>query len=219
LANGIEPFFSIFPFSFHFSVHRNIYLKEYTKMKNSRKVLSLVSRLTILFLLTFTAESKAQLKKMSAEQLTQESTAILYGKCSEIRCEWTADKDIILTHVTIIPEEYVKGNLGAEAVLTIPGGRVGDIVYEVSEMPVFIEGEEVFAFAWKHPSGKNLVTGGYQGKLKIEKDKKTGKKTVPVIASVGLDDTAKAKDEKESKRPKKVLLDDFINEVKGFTNN
>jgi len=188
-------------------------------MKNPRKVFSLVSRLTILFLLTFPAESKAQLKKMSAEQLTQVSTAILYGKCSKIRCEWNADKDIILTHVTIVPEEYLKGNLGAEAILTIPGGRVGDIVYEVSEMPVFLEGEEVFTFAWKHPSGKNLVTGGHQGKLKIEKDKKTGKKTVPVIASAVLDDsTAESKDEMKSQKPKKVLLDDFINEVKGFTN-
>ena len=189
-------------------------------MKNPRKVFSLVSMLTIIFLLSFPAESKAQLKKMSAEQLTQESTAILYGKCSEIRCEWNADQDIILTHVTIVPEEYLKGNLGTEAVLTIPGGRVGDIVYEVSEMPVFIEGEEVFAFAWKHPSGKNLVTGGHQGKLKIEKDKKTGKKTVQVKDSAELEDAPETgKDDKKPKKPKKVLLDDFINEVKGFTNN
>ena len=28
--------------------------------------------------------------------------------------------------------------------------------------------------------GKNLVTGGYQGKMKIEKDSKTGKKMVEV---------------------------------------
>ena len=174
-------------------------------MKTPKRIFRLVFWLLLSFLIFSLTESKAQHKKMSAKDLTQESTAILYGKCSKIKSEWNEKQDIIFTYVTIIPEEYVKGNLGPEAVITIPGGRVGDIIYEVSEMPVFIEGEEVVAFIWKHPSGKNLVTGGFQGKLKIEKDKQTGQRTV------------KGKD--KTQKPKKVKLDDFINEVKGYLNN
>jgi hypothetical protein len=171
------------------------------------------------FLLFWPTESNAQLKEMSAEELTLESTAILYGKCSKVSCEWNATKDIILTHVTIVPEEYVKGNLGAEAILTIPGGRVGDIVYEVSEMPVFIEGEEVFAFAWKHPSGKNLVLGGQHGKLKIEKDKQTGKRMVnkKILEEEGESDSL----EKDYQRPpkfRKILLEDYVSEVRQYMN-
>ena len=73
------------------------------------------------------------------------------------------------------PEEYLKGDLGSGAIIAIPGGRVDNVIYEVSETPVFIEGEEVVAFIWTNPAGKNLITGGYQGKMKIEKDSKTGK--------------------------------------------
>jgi hypothetical protein len=144
--------------------------------------------------------SMAQLKKMSAEDLTNESTAILYGKCSKVESEWNQEMDLIFTTVTVIPEEYIKGDLGPEAQITIPGGQVGDIIYEVSEMPVFLEGEEVFAFIWEHPSGKNLVTGGKQGKMKIEKDKNTGKRKV----------------KGDPHKPEKELLEDFTQKIRGY---
>ena len=66
--------------------------------------------------------------------------------------------------------------MGSEVTITVPGGQVGDIIYEVSEMPDFQKGEEVFAFIWQHPSGENMITGGYLGKLKIDKDVQTRKK-------------------------------------------
>lgn len=152
----------------------------------------------LLFLIP--SESWAQLKKMSAEDLTTQSTAILYGKCSKVKSEWNQENDLIFTTVTVIPEEYIKGNLGTEALITIPGGQVDDIIYEVSEMPVFVEGEEVFAFIWEHPSGKNLVTGGKQGKMKIERDKITGKRKL----------------KGDPNKPEKELLEDFTQKVKGY---
>lgn len=151
-------------------------------------------------LILIPTESMAQLKKMSAEDLTKSSTAILYGKCSKVESKWNQEHDLIFTTVTVIPEEYLKGDLGTEAQITIPGGQVGDIIYEVSEMPVFLEGEEVFAFIWEDPSGRNLVTGGKQGKMKIEKDKKTGKRKV----------------KGDPQKPDKELLEDFTQKVKGY---
>jgi hypothetical protein len=145
-------------------------------------------------------ESRAQLKKMSAEDLTKKSTAILYGQCSRVESEWNQERDLIFTTVTVIPEEYIKGNLGSLVLITVPGGQVDDIIYEVSEMPVFMEGEEVFAFIWEHPSGKNLVTGGKQGKMKIEKDKNTGKRKL----------------KGDPHKPEKELLEDFTAKVRGY---
>ena len=169
-------------------------------MKTHRSAFNMAFVLFTSLLIIIPTESKAQLKKMTAEDLTQESTAILYGKCSKVKSEWNKEKDLIFTTVTIVPEEYLKGNLGSEALITIPGGQVDNIIYEVSEMPVFTEGEEVFAFVWTHPSGKNLITGGPQGKMKIEKDKKTGKKKV----------------KGNPHKPEKVLLEDFTKEVRGY---
>ncbi len=106
------------------------------------------------FLVYSGMECYGQHKIMSSKDLTVESTAVLYGRCSKVKCEWNETKDIIFTYVTVVPEEYIKGNLGSQAILTVPGGRVGDIIYEVSEMPVFTEGEEVVAFVWTNPSGQ-----------------------------------------------------------------
>ena len=169
-------------------------------MKTYRSFICMAFLLLAALFILIPTESMAQLKKMSAEGLTNKSTAILYGKCSKVKSEWNQENDLIFTTVTVIPEEYIKGDLGAEAQITIPGGQVGDIIYEVSEMPVFLEGEEVFAFIWEHPSGKNLVTGGKQGKMKIEKDKNTGKRKV----------------KGDPNKPDKELLEDFTQKVKGY---
>ena len=180
-------------------------------MKEQSNVIGLTLLMVAAIVLLLPVAGTAQVMQMSAEELTTESTSILYGKCTNMESAWTEDKEMILTTVTVVPEYYLKGNLGNEVTITVPGGQVGDIVYEVSEMPDFQKGEEVFAFIWKHPSGMNLVTGGYQGKMKIDKDKKTGIRTVPGKALGKEKSLTKTK-------PEKVSLDDFTREVEGYMN-
>ena len=197
-------------------------------------------RLIMISLLLFTAAGMflpstcvAQVKKMSAQELTNESTSILYGKCTRLESTWTEDRSMILTRVTVVPEQYLKGNLGNEVTITVPGGQVGDIIYEVSEMPAFQKGEEVFAFIWQNPSGMNLVTGGYQGKLQIRTDVKTGLKTLegrqlgkiaprklPQAPTTTGQVPAKAAKAPTLPQPKseRISLDDFTKEVQGYLN-
>lgn len=179
-------------------------------MKNLKNLINLTLLVIFSFLLLLSAESKAQVIKMSDKDLTERSTTVLYGKCSKVKSEWNDKKDLIFTQVTVVPEEYIKGNLGSEAVITIPGGQVDDILYEVSEMPVFIEGEEVIAFISTNPAGKNLITGGYQGKMKIEKDKTTGQRMVQ-------DSGAEILAPGQVKKP--VKLEDFVVKLKGWAMN
>ena len=183
------------------------------------------------FMLPLTCE--AQVKNMTAEELALESSSILYGKCTNMESAWTENNEMIFTTVTVVPEYYLKGNLGGEVSITIPGGQVGDIVYEVSEMPAFQKDEEVFAFIWKHPSGKNLITGGYLGKLKIDTDAQTGRRTVsggqlstevpeqfiqePKPSTETATKSAQATTPSETK-PNKVSLDDFTREIEGYLN-
>jgi len=171
----------------------------------------------VLILILPISECNAQLRKMTNRELTIKSTSVIYGKCSEVRSEWNESRDMIFTTVTIAPEGYVKGNLGGQAVITVPGGRIGDIIYEVSEMPVFTRGEEVFAFVYSHPSGKNLVTGGFQGKMRIEKDPATGKRMVKSkkITTKALSKDLKGVDTKPVATDK-TLLEDLIKEVEGY---
>lgn len=187
-------------------------------MKDLKKTCNLTCRLLISLLIIPIANSTAQVKEMSVKDLTKESTAVLYGRCSKVRCEWNENKSIMYSYVTVVPEGYIKGNLGSEAVIAVPGGRIEDIVYEVSEMPVFAEGEDVVAFIWTNPAGKNLVTGGYQGKMKIEKDVRTGKR---MVQAVGLDAEADFQKQGRGKplKSEKVPLEDFVSKVRGYANN
>ena len=187
-------------------------------MKTLKKISIISFWLITSHLLLPQTECRAQVIKMSAKDLTKASSAVLYGKCSNIKCEWNEKKDIIYTYVTIAPEGYIKGNLGSESVITIPGGRVGNIIYEVSEMPFFTEGEEVVVFVSKGKTGRNLVTGGFQGKMRIEKDAKTGKRMVQGYYPEGKAD-AETKGAGQSGKSEKVSLEDFISELRGYLNN
>ena len=171
----------------------------------------------ILLVSSLSMDCFAQHKRMTTKDLTVESTSVVYGKCSRIRSEWNPDHSIIYTRVTIKPEGYIKGNLGPETIITIPGGRVGDIIYEVSEMPVFTVDEEVVTFVYEHPSGKNLVTGGFQGKIRIEKDPVSGERVIntkPATGKLGADDLKGAA--KSKLDTDKTKLSDFIREIEGY---
>lgn len=187
-------------------------------MKDLKKIISLTFYLLFCFLFFSINESNAQVKEMSTQDLTTASTAVFYGKCSKKSCDWDENHRIIYTYVTVVPEEYLKGNLGSTAVIAVPGGQVGDIVYEVSDMPVFTVGEEVMAFVRTNPAGKNLVTGGYQGKMKIDTDKKTGKKMV-FGTGLGAETDVQSQGISKTMKPERQKLEDFIAKVKAYLKN
>lgn len=154
----------------------------------------------------------AQVYEMSTQELTEESTSIHVGKCVEKASFWNDKHDRIFTKVKFTVEETIKGESVTETEVLVPGGRMGNIIYEVSDMPVFIEGEESLLFLWKNPSGKKIVTGALHGKRTIHKDKNTGQKMI-------LDRKAKHEEDKEPHGKglaKKRLLKDYVDEIKGY---
>jgi hypothetical protein len=187
-------------------------------MEELKKIIRHAFYLSLCFLVISITECAAQVKEMSAKELTTESTAVFYGKCSKIESKWNDKKSIIFTYVTVTPEAYIKGNLGTTALITVPGGQVGDILYEVSDMPVFVVGEDLMAFVWKDPSGKNLITGGYQGKMKIEKDAKTGKRMVNT-SGIAVEPDLQTQPNGKTTKPDKVQLEDFVTKLKSYAKN
>lgn len=182
-------------------------------LKNKFRLISLA--IAVLMLIT-SAECYSQVKKMSAKELTEESTAVLYGRCKSKKCEWNENRSAIYTYITIAPEEYIKGHLGSEVVVIVPGGRVDDIVYEVSETPFFADDEEVVAFIWTNPKGKNLITGGFQGKMKIDRDEKTGKRMVD--AGV-MEDEVQVPVPGQARKIARIELEDFVIKLKDYAKN
>jgi hypothetical protein len=129
------------------------------------------SRLVLLtFLLVLSADTvHAQVARMQLDELSRVSTSVVQGTATRSRSVWNADRTQILTEITVAVSDQLKGSGSSETVITIPGGQIGNVRYEVSDMPSIEEGEEVLLFVWKHPSGRNLITGGVQGKLEIER--------------------------------------------------
>lgn len=129
--------------------------------------------------------SFAQLAKVSIDEMTGASTSIVHARTSSVRSYWTENEKYIMTDITLEVESALKGSASSRTVVTIPGGRVGSTLYEVSDMPVFVEGEEVVVFVWRRPDGFSTVTGGVMGKLTVVNDRENNIRMV-----VGLSEFA-----------------------------
>lgn len=180
---------------------------------------SFFAGITLCFLMP--SFSVAQARKASLQEMTETSHAIFTGKCLKKESAWNQGRTKIFTEVRIRTGEMIKGDPAAEVVLTIPGGQVGSTVYEVSDMPAFLEGEEVLVFLWKHPSGKNLVTGALQGKLTLVEEKSTGKKLVHGAGFLGEDvQLQKTQNLQKTAIEKigepKVYLDDLKSDIRKY---
>jgi hypothetical protein len=165
--------------------------------------------------------SFAQARMASLKEMTETSHAIVTGTCVKKESVWNQKRTKIFTQVTVQTADLIKGSPGAEVVITVPGGRVGNTIYEVSDMPNFREGEEMLVFLWKHPSGMNLVTGAMQGKMSIVTERATGRKVVQGASSLveslksqGVQSLQKAAPQKAE--TEKVYLDDFKASIRTF---
>jgi hypothetical protein len=163
----------------------------------------------------------AQARLASLKEMTESSNSIVTGKCVKKEIAWNAKRTKIFTQVTVRTADLIKGDPGAELVITVPGGRVGNTIYEVSDMPSFMEGEEMLVFVSKHPSGMNLVTGALQGKLSIVQERGTGRKVVQGASSLleGLKsrgDQSLQKAAPQKAETNRVYFDDFKASIRTF---
>jgi len=117
-----------------------------------------------LLLLISILDASALVKEKSLKDLVTESDNVIVGKVIDKKSYWEGGK--IFTDVTISVDLYFKGNPDNQIIIKVPGGAVGDIFAEVSDVPFFENDEEVFLF-----SKGNEVVGWNQGKFTIKNDK------------------------------------------------
>lgn len=100
--------------------------------------------IAVLILAIFT---NAVMIKIPLKQLVNGSEAIVIGRVLSVRCEWSLNKRLILSIVSVRVHETMRGDLMApELVLEVPGGTVGDLSLRVTDMPTFHENEEIVIF-------------------------------------------------------------------------
>jgi len=113
-------------------------------IKNVLKRVALAVLFLIWLLLTHALSSMIKLPLL---RLTQVSDVIILGNVEDIRCEWSLNREIILTVTTLKIKEVWKGNIRYSRVfIQTPGGTIGDLSLKVSDVSVFQKGEDVLVF-------------------------------------------------------------------------
>ena len=112
--------------------------------------------------------------RMSMEQMTHEASAIVHGKCVATQSQWVGRS--LVTEVTIMVEEALKGDVGTSLKVEVPGGvdfnRKHPIAMTYAGAPQFSLDEEAVLFLYRPVEGANgySVIGLSQGKFSIGRD-------------------------------------------------
>ena len=116
-------------------------------------------------------EGYPQIEKFSKEELVNKANSIVIGTITHIESQWNPEKTRIYTYVIVAVESNIKGINDHSITIKIPGGKVGEIFEEVSDVPEFHLGEKTLLFL---QSGDCPIVGGYQGKFTIRENKIAG---------------------------------------------
>ncbi len=119
---------------------------------------------------------------LDLEEMTTLSSAILLGRCVEIKGGWNEEGYIVTNNVFEV-REYYKGNLGSRVIISELGGQAGDRMAEYPGVPRFRVGEEAVLFVWTDRYGRHQVIGLTQGKFQVRHDSKTGEVVLCQAAS------------------------------------
>ena len=143
--------------------------------------------------------------------IARSSDNIVVAKCISAESKWNEQGSLIYTYVTFQVQDDVKGET-KEGNLTLRflGGRVGDTVQTVPDMPQFSENEEVMLFLGpKNRSGYQTLSSIQKGVLRIKTDSETGKKLI-TTPTTGIRIYRKNTDKSISSPDENgVLLEDF----------
>jgi hypothetical protein len=116
---------------------------------------------------------------LSMEQLAQGATAIVIGQCTGTQSRW--DQRRLVTDVTILVEERLKGGTGETVTVEVPGGIDSKGKFALAMTypgaPQFSQDEKVILFLNDSGVGSNTYTvmGYDQGKFSVNTDTEGGK--------------------------------------------
>ncbi|MDZ7371271.1 MAG: immune inhibitor A, partial [candidate division KSB1 bacterium] len=121
--------------------------------------------LSVMFLLALQSILPASMVQLGDKELFQQAESVVVARVEKVVSSWDTEHRNIYSDVTVFVEYQLKGaSLQRYRTFRVPGGRVGDIIQEVSEMPSFAPGERALLFL-----GDNTqpVIGGLQGKAQL----------------------------------------------------
>jgi hypothetical protein len=111
---------------------------------------------------------------LTFEQLVNEAAAVVYARVTEVRGQWTADRQSIDSIITLEALQYLKGDLGPVVPMRLPGGEASGIVNVLPGAPRLREGELVVLFLKARGPARLTTLGLSQGIFRVARDPRTG---------------------------------------------
>lgn len=127
---------------------------------------------------TFVSPLFSQSGKIPEDVLARRAEIVAVGKVVSSRSQWEGNRSRIVTYVTVSVDQYLKGAAGSTITIVAPGGEVDGVGELYSHSVAFAGDEEVVVFAEKWKQGHYRITGGPQGKLRVTRDRVSGKALV-----------------------------------------
>lgn len=147
--------------------------------------------------------------------LVADARAVALGRVVVVAPRWTEGRRAIETLVTVEVAEYLKGDLGAEVTVAVPGGRMGPYLSVMPGAPRLAEGDEVVLFlAGQGAELPHIVALG-QGVFRVVTDQASGARfVVPDLTSAAVAAGTRVVRGDPARRP--APLDRFKADVRGM---
>lgn len=120
---------------------------------------------------------------LSFAELVDKSTIVAYVRVTEVRGQWTTNRQAIESVVTVEVLDAFKGSAAATLTFTTPGGRVGKYLNLLPGAPAFAPGDLVVVFLTSRGARLPITTGFTQGVYRVLVDARGGAAMVtpPII--------------------------------------
>jgi hypothetical protein len=144
------------------------------------------SLLATLFLSLFTLTADATtLVPLSFEQLVNASQSVFYGRVSDVRAQWTADRRFIESVVTVEILRGMKGSASETIEFTVPGGQVGRYLNVIPGAPSFARGDLAVFFLTAQGPRLPVTTGLTQGIYRVRPGASGEMMVLPPVVEAG----------------------------------
>ena len=142
--------------------------------------------LVVVFIAVLGASAQATtVVPLSFEQLVNASSSVIYGRVTDVRAQWTADRRFIESVVTVEVLRDMKGSARETVAFTVPGGQVGRYLNVIPGAPSFAAGDLAVFFLTSQGPRLPITTGLTQGIYRVQRDAASGQMVVvaPVVQS------------------------------------
>lgn len=136
-------------------------------------------------------------------ELVSIAPVIVHGRVVDVRAAFVDGRRSVETFVTVEAGEYLKGQLGPNFTIRIPGGQIGRYRTVFVGAPEFQAGDELVLFLQTPRASLPHIVGLSQGAFRVVPDPRTGQRmvTTPIVMGKGIEESERVIRGDPARRP------------------